>query len=604
MQKNAETENPIDIYNHHLKLLNKEIERLKKQSRYFSLFRVLSFLLILFLAYFSWTNQAYWQFPFLLITISIFAILVKKQVNCDNEIIFKEALKKHIIKELEALEGNFSSFENGNEFLNFDHPYAFDLDIFGQNSLFQRCNRAFSDGGKRKTADYLLQPILDANTILSRQKLFAELNQKFEFVWQWLALSSLYPFSNKKMEQIKLWLNAKSNFEPSKTFQFFIRFFPVLTVSTWLAYGFDFLPYQIPVLLSSIQLFVSYFNAKKINEIHQNLNDKFQLFQNISAQILLFEKQNFEQEILKNWQQKTSFDNKKASEILAELSNIMKRFDNRYNVFVIFVLNALFFYEIKTVLKLNNWKNKYANSLDIWFNLIFEVEALSSLATFNFNHPNFSLPQIENKVNFIKTEELSHPFISPKKSVSNNFEMEGKGQYFIVTGSNMSGKSTFLRTLGLNSVLAGIGLNVCAKMYAFSPKEIYTSMRINDSLQENESYFYAEIKRLKKITERAEETEPALILLDEILRGTNSLDKHKGSEALMQKLVQLNSSGVLATHDLSLGKLAEENPKQFTNKCFESQVLNNELYFDYTMRDGVCQNLNAVFLMQKMGIMS
>lgn len=604
MQKNAETENPFDIYNYHLKLLSKEIERLKKQSRYFSFFRVLSFLLILLLAYYSWTNQAYWQFIFLLIPISIFAILVKKQVACDNEIIFKEAIKSHISKELEALEGNFKSFENGNEFLNFDHPYAFDLDILGQNSLFQRCNRAHSDGGKQKTANYLLNPILDEKDIVSRQNLLSELNKKFEFVWQWLALSSLYPFSNKKMEQIKLWLNAKSNFELSKTFQFFILFFPTLTVSSWVAYGFDFLPYQIPALLSSIQLFVSYFNAKKINEIHQNLNDKFQLFQNVSAQILLFENQNFEQDVLKDWQQKTFLSNKKASEILAELSNIMKRFDNRYNVFVVFVLNALFLYELRAVINLNNWKKQYADSLDICFDLIFEMEALSGLATFNFNHPKFCLPQIENKVNYIKTEAISHPFISAKKSVSNNFEMEGNGQYFIITGSNMSGKSTFLRTLGLNSVLAGIGLNVCAKSYTFSPKEIYTSMRINDSLQENESYFYAEIKRLKKITERAEETEPALILLDEILRGTNSLDKHKGSEALMQKLAQLPASGVLATHDLSLGKLAENNPENFTNQCFESQVVNNELYFDYTMRDGVCQNLNAVFLMQKMGIMS
>ena len=198
---------------------------------------------------------------------------------------------------------------------------------------------------------------------------------------------------------------------------------------------------------------------------------------------------------------------------------------------------------------------------------------------------------------------LGHPLIDPETRVDNDMNLGKPGEFLIITGANMAGKSTFLRTVGVNLILAMNGAPVCAKSYEFVPIPLMTSVRATDSLEDHESYFYAELKRLKMLIDKLKEGKPIFIIVDEMLRGTNSRDKQVGSRKFIEQLIQLKGTGMIATHDLSLGTLADDYPKYARNKRFEVDITDNQLTFDYTLRDGISQNLNATFLMQQMGIM-
>jgi DNA mismatch repair ATPase MutS len=229
-----------------------------------------------------------------------------------------------------------------------------------------------------------------------------------------------------------------------------------------------------------------------------------------------------------------------------------------------------------------------------------EIDAGISMGTFIFNYPDFPMPVISDSG--LVAEELAHPLIQNSQRVSNDFKAEQGNRVFIVTGANMAGKSTFLRALGVNMILAGMGAPVCAKKMLFTPVKILTGMRTTDSLADSESYFFAELKRLKMITETLNRGQKLMILLDEILKGTNSTDKHKGSVALVKQLVAHDCLAFIATHDLSLGEQEEKYPEAVRNYCFESYIVDGELIFDYKLKKGIAKNMNAYFLMQKMGI--
>jgi DNA mismatch repair ATPase MutS len=227
---------------------------------------------------------------------------------------------------------------------------------------------------------------------------------------------------------------------------------------------------------------------------------------------------------------------------------------------------------------------------------------LSSFAGFAFNHPTSVYPEFSDAAFVFKANNLKHPFISDEVSVGNDVKFTGWQQFHIVTGANMAGKSTYLRTVGINMILAMTGCPVLADEFLLTPAELFTGIKTSDSLQDGESYFFAELKRLEMMIRRLEKKEPMFIILDEILRGTNSADKQKGSKALISQLVKLGASGMIATHDLTLGELATVFKNHVINKRFEVETENNELVFDYKLKEGISQNLNASFLMKKMGI--
>jgi DNA mismatch repair ATPase MutS len=270
------------------------------------------------------------------------------------------------------------------------------------------------------------------------------------------------------------------------------------------------------------------------------------------------------------------------------------------NLLVSVLLNGLSLFHVHILYSLEGWKKKHAGHILSWLDVIAEVEALASFANFSFNNDTFCFPELSSKRQWTATG-IGHPLIRKEKRVTNDISFSEE-KFVILTGSNMSGKSTFLRTLGVNLVLARAGGPVCASTCRLFPFNLYVSMRITDSLQDSESLFYAELKRLQEIIAHLQQDNNTFVVLDEILKGTNSNDKHNGTVGLIRKLAAHRCFGIIATHDLTVAELTSQYPGYMTNKAFESVIINNELVFDYRLKTGVCSKLNASFLMKKMGI--
>jgi DNA mismatch repair ATPase MutS len=296
-------------------------------------------------------------------------------------------------------------------------------------------------------------------------------------------------------------------------------------------------------------------------------------------------------------------EGKIPSKAIHQLSLILNYMDSNLNILVSVILNGLFMFNLHLLLKVEKWKKQNQENVPNWFESIATFDALSSLANFAYNYPLYAYPEPVTTDYKFAAENLGHPLIPYEHRVANDIQINGWNQFAIITGANMSGKSTFLRTIGVNYILAMAGAPVCATKLSFYPIQIHSSIRTSDSLTRNESYFYAELKRLKQIIDELESGKKKLIILDEILKGTNSKDKQAGSIALIEQLLHYKSVGLFATHDLMLGELATRFPGQVNNLCFEIQIENDKMLIDYKLHDGVCKNLNATYLMKNMGIL-
>ena len=316
---------------------------------------------------------------------------------------------------------------------------------------------------------------------------------------------------------------------------------------------------------------------------------------------------------LKAIKDKIGGDRQEASLAIRRLDKLMNALDQRNNYLMYTVLNGTFCWELWQIMRIERWKEQHASALPRWIDAIGETDALCSLATFAYNHPEgYSYPDILGDTNTgtdntetpfqLVAETMGHPLIPRDRCVRNDIALERRPGFIVITGANMAGKSTYLRTVGVNLLLACTGAPVCARRMEVYPVRLVTSLRTTDSLKDNESYFFAELKRLKLIIDMLQQGEELFIILDEILKGTNSTDKQRGSLALVRQFVGLKGNGIIATHDLQLGGLADIYPGQVGNFCFEADIVDNRLSFSYRMRPGVARNMNACFLMQQMGI--
>ena len=324
--------------------------------------------------------------------------------------------------------------------------------------------------------------------------------------------------------------------------------------------------------------------------------------ESLSGCIGWVEKKDFNSPLLKELKNKYDSGAIGSSQKITKLRKILDMLDIRLNPVVFLPLNTFLFWDLQQVFALEKWKTANKQETSDWFTALAEAESLSSIANLSFNHPEWAFPVIAIDEGVFISEDLGHPLIPKEKLVSSSFSTAGVNQMNLITGSNMAGKSTFLRSIGVNMVLAMMGSPVCAKSLTLSPMKVMSSMRVSDNLEESTSTFYAELKKLKEIIEAVYANKKVFLLLDEILRGTNSADRHTGSKALIKQLIQHKAAGLIATHDLELAKLAAEFPNQIHNYHFDVQVANDELYFDYKLKRGVCQSMNASILMKKIGI--
>lgn len=583
-----------EYYHKQNNLLQSEQKKLRLDAAKIGWLRLLVFLFIIGFIWVGFSVSSYLFFGALVSLIG-FLFLVKLHLKKQFEKELGEEKIKITENEISSLSYEPGLWENGEKF---HHPasYSFDLDIFGDYSLFHYVNRASTLTGQEKLAATLIHPCTSAKTIIHRQESVSEMKSKSHFRLLWQGLGRLLPSKKNIQVQLQEKMNFPQEFLTSSLVKFLKILAPLIMLTATIIYYVTDIwqPMMYGFILNT---FIAGLFLKKVNQRHQSVDGLQKMMTSYSQMIESFLSEEWKSELLRQKSEELT----EAKKAFSELANISEWFDRRANVVVGVTFNAYTLYDLHCASRLENWKIKYAQKCQQWFAIISEIESLQSLGTFAFNHPEFSVPTIANKAT-IHAEVLAHPLIPASKNIHNDFTVSHPEKIILITGSNMSGKSTFLRTVGVNLVLAQAGLPVNARQMEFSPMHIQTSLKQSDNLHENVSLFHAELLRLKSIRDHLKKGELTLVLLDEMLRGTNSEDKLYGSRQLIEELLDENIFGLIASHDLELGKLEAKYPGKLRNACFESVITGNELIFDYKLKVGIARNKNATFLLKKMEI--
>ena len=600
--------NPLEIYQQQIAKHEAELKKLERRSTLFGWLRLLSMCSFFAGIGLVWFNGLLLFIPLAVLFITLFFIILARHLTIYDAI---ENLKRLIDiseTEIEVLDHHFTDLPDGSGFSEGvhrdkpeNHDYANDLDIFGRASVFQYINRCTSEQGKKLFADWLSDPA-SSEIILLRQEAIKELSQKLEWRQQLQSYGIAHSINIVTENKIETWLEEPFEFL-NKTHWKLLRFFlPAISFALLILYLTAIITPGIFYPSILLMLAISFGVSKLIMPSFTKLNKVAPQLETLSESVAWIEKGDFKSKLLVELRSKYIDGSVLSSQSIQKLKKILDRTDIRLNPLVFIPLNTFFFWDLQQVLILETWKKENKEHIGDWFHSLAEIESLSSLANLSFNHPGWTFPAIADQHGMVIADSLGHPSILKEKLVTNSFSTEESGGLNLVTGSNMAGKSTFLRSVGVNIVLAMMGSPVCAGSFTVSNMKVISSMRVNDNLEENTSTFYAELKKLKEVIEAVNRNEKVFLLLDEILRGTNSADRHTGSKALIKQLIQDNAAGLIATHDLELAKLADEFPSKLHNYHFDVQVAGDELYFDYKLKRGICTSMNASLLMKKIGI--
>jgi type II secretory pathway pseudopilin PulG len=508
--------------------------------------------------------------------------------------------------EAARLDRKFLRPETGEEFMTPTHPYAGDLDVFGKLSLFRLLNRTHTHEGTRRLADWLLAPA-KPETIHFRQQAVAELLPQLDWRQTFEGLTYLNEAISRPVSALNEWATAKE--QPLPGYLNMARFaLPLLTLAMligWLGGWLSGWAVLASLAVSGWVLSLASEQAKQVSEQTADITAALDTFRDLMAHA---EAVAGKSERLRAIRDALTSDSQPASVLVGQLSKLVQNFNFRRNPYFYLFVGLPVLWDVHYLIRLERWRHEHGPHLGRWFSALAEMESLNSLAGFAHAHPTYVQPDILEADHLtLDGQQVAHPLLVPGKGVANSLNLEGDGQTILITGSNMSGKSTFLRTLGANTVLALAGGVVSAERFVVSPMRLFTSMRTQDSLEESTSSFYAELKRLQTLIRLSAEANamPILYFLDEILKGTNSADRHRGAEALIRQLHQTTASGFVSTHDLELGQLtnATGEPLDFVrNYHFQSDMHDGKLLFDYCLRDGICQSFNASQLMRSIGI--
>lgn len=578
-----------------------EEKRLKKQHEKFINIRLLIFLIGLFITGFLLYRKSYnlglfCAGFFILVFIAVLVIhnRVKKLLKR-----FQILIKVHS-DNLKRIDGGWKEFsDTGEEFLNNEHPYALDLNVFGRKSLFQLINQTHTFLGRDRLAKLLGNPEKVTEKICERQNAIKELSGKMDFLENMMLQGILNSKSAKNPDKLLSGIKADERVPAILKSRIVLYIMPLITLIS-AAFAGRALSWLYIVLLSGIiiQLLLFLWTFKtvtpKLTLVNQYKNE-LQAYQSLFEAI---EKESFEGSLLKAMKDALINEEQKASKEIKRLAVISDYIDFRYSPLLYFVLNALFLWDLQLYRAYENWKKKNSASVEKWLFILADFEAFSSLAVIPMVSSVYSYPLFSDEP-YITVTEISHPYLPVESRISNDVAVNGVG---IVTGSNMSGKTTFLRTLGINLVLAYAGAPVCAKAMKTGILSLYTSMRNQDDLSEGISTFYAELLRIKKIVDYSRKQENMIFLIDEIFKGTNSKDRIDGAKSVLKGLNKPWAIGLITTHDYELCELENEDVKRFVNYHFKESYSNNEIHFDYKLHTGRCISANARYLMKMVGL--
>lgn len=593
--------NPENHYTERLSLTKGQLQQVKKQ-----IFRISMLRLTLFIAGVAGIYFFFSQTPLLIICICLTFLPLFILVKIHNRFFIRkewlETQARIIQEELQALSGDYSSFEDGKEYVNPEHPYSFDLDIFGRRSLFQSINRTCTFFGKVRLAEWLQNHLHEKTSIEKRQEMIREISEHTLFREQFRVAGLVHHGQSSDAEKIQAWSQSPAQYLHAGWVKAFIWGVPVInslllitSLAGWTSFSWLGLSF-------SIFLVLSFGIIKRATYIQETYGKQLKSLNGYARLIALAKAEEWKSAGMQELMERFNLNGQSPVQALQQLSKELDRLDLRNNQFLYVLLEGSIFFQLQEIVRIERWKARYGQHISKWLETVGELDALCSLGTFAYNHPQYTYPELTEKPFCFLATQMGHPLMPASQCVKNDATIPSRPFFLIITGANMAGKSTYLRTIGVNYLLACIGAPVCCERLKLHPNQLITSLRTSDSLSDNESYFFAELKRLKRIIDLLNQGKQLFIILDEILKGTNSMDKQKGSFDLIRQFMQLKANGIIATHDLLLGSLIKQFPEEIRNYCFEADIKENELTFSYKLREGVAQNMNACFLMKKMGI--
>jgi len=592
----------INYYHQNAKAAQQQADKFKSDSNTYSFIRLAVFIAIGIFIFVGAMNNNFTviavSVPVLLV---IFAVLVKKQSIYDKQYKYYSNLKLINDNEIASIQTRGNLYDNGAGFSNEKHFYTADLDIFGNMSLFQLMNRAATRPGRSKLADWLSAPA-NKPVILERQAAAQEIADKNQ--WK-LEFQTLLLFANKTDSEVLkglfTFLHHPLDIPGEAALSKYIRVAPYLLLAA--VVGAFFLPIAklIAIILGITNLSIVSLKGNYIAK-SSNVADKISKILSGYASV-------FDQIEKEDWQSAHNHNlalkikQNQTSKNIALLARLIEKMNYNLNMVVGVILNLFFLWALKQTIAIEQWKRNNEHSLEDAFEVIADFEAIASIGGLRFNYPEWSFPQIaDGDAYTLVAQNIAHPLINNVTRVTNDYELTDTHKIDIITGSNMAGKSTFLRTIGINTVLALCGAPVCANSMRVSVMTMVSYMRIKDSLNESTSTFKAELDRLQMLLKAVEHEYKVFFLIDEMLRGTNSVDKYLGSKAVIEQLIAKNAVGMVATHDLQIAQLEEKYPDYVRNFYFDIQVVAGEMLFDYKIKHGECKTFNASLLLKQIGI--
>ncbi|WP_224484985.1 MutS-related protein [Robertkochia aurantiaca] len=584
---------PAEYYQQRLEHYKKQRQTVGRALRYTSVLRLFVFAGTAIFVYYFFDLPAFW-IPGAVVGLGIFLYLVKRYQSQKYERDKTDHLIRINETELQVLQKNFHHLDAGEEFIDPSHDFSHDIDLFGKASFFQYLNRTATLSGRSGLAELLLKN--DPSGIADRQEAIKELSEKSDWRQEFQATALMV--ENK--EQLKAVLERIKSFSPSLpgNLKWLPLVFSIASIVMLSLAISSVLPASYVVYWFIFGILISGSFFRRITALSLRVSAAQEIFAQYYKLLNLIEETGFQAEKLTVMKAKLNASDP-AGILLKKLSRYIDALDQRNNLLVGIIGNAFFQMDLYNGYRIESWLSQHQKEILNWFEAVSEFDTYSSFGNFAFNHQHYHFPELTGEPITLSASTLGHPLIAEAKMIMNDIEIQ-RGEFFVITGANMAGKSTFLRTVSLSIVMANTGLPVFASSFSYNPIRLITSMRTSDSLSDEASYFFAELKRLKRIREKLKDQD-YFVILDEILKGTNSKDKAIGSRKFVEYLSDTHSTGIIATHDLSLCEI-EKDREEVKNYFFDATIKNDELSFDYKLRKGICTNMNASFLLSKMGI--
>lgn len=589
----------IEFYETQIVRWRSELKNVLQKRNMVTLSKLVSFALSVYLLYLLLTGYTLLFLGCFILSLCLFLGLSKiDAVLCEKAQLARAQVHAAEL-ELQALQGDLSAFDGREAYANAAHDYVCDLDLFGKDSLFQHLNRTVTLQGEYALRDALCNLWCDKVQIACEREAAAEWAGKMERALLFRATGQCHPIPLSDVEAVVRWSRQPAFFR-KKAWVVLLFFSNGMVLAAWIAACLAWIPYSAAALCSLVQLAALAFRLKQVNAVHRDLSETVATLRNYRYLIEVVHADEFTSRRMSQLKAHL-FGSHNALHALSALDRLLNAFEQRQNVLVAFLLNALFLYDFHHIRLLDRWRERYAAQIPAWIEAVSQIDKWISMGIYRFNHPDFTDPLIDDDA-VIHAVQMAHPLLPAVGRVDNNFELSTWSHLSVVTGANMAGKSTFLRAVGVNLVLALSGNVVCAASFRCAPLSLFTAMRTTDNLAEGTSYFHAELLRLRAFFECVQRGGRWFVIVDEMLKGTNSKDKLRGSQAFLKRIVDYPVAGLIATHDLELAELAQEDPSRYSAFCFEITHRGNDICYDYRLREGVSRTMNAVLLMKQMGL--